>query len=80
MFQLRTWVFKPEMVTFFAELKSKDRRSPKEWEYINSAGIWLKLGLYALEMALSDEGTVDYWKEDEIETDGVDSINEGVFR
>lgn len=40
--------FKPPMETFLAEQKSKDRRLAKEWDYVNSAGIWLELGISAL--------------------------------
>lgn len=38
-------------------MKAKDRRSVKEWEYINGAGVWLETGLAAL--LLCKEGTDD---------------------
>jgi hypothetical protein len=40
--------FKPPATAFLSELKSKDRRSAKEWEYVNTAGVWLELGQVAL--------------------------------
>jgi hypothetical protein len=40
--------FKPLATAFLSELKSKDRRSAKEWEYVNAAGVWLELGQAAL--------------------------------
>jgi uncharacterized membrane protein YgcG len=40
--------FKPPATAFLSELKAKDRRSAKEWEYINAAGVWLELGQAAL--------------------------------
>ncbi|PXF40470.1 hypothetical protein BWQ96_09819 [Gracilariopsis chorda] len=49
--------FKPPMDAFTVELKTKDRRSVKEWEYINGAGVWLETGLAAL--MLCKEGTDD---------------------
>jgi hypothetical protein len=36
--------FKPPATAFLSELKSKDRRSAKEWEYVNAAGVWLDFG------------------------------------
>lgn len=32
---------KPPVDAFNSKLKSKDRRSGKEWEYVNSAFVWL---------------------------------------
>jgi hypothetical protein len=46
--------FKPPATAFLSELKSKDRRSAKEWEYVNAAGVWLELGQAAL--AIVKEG------------------------
>ena len=40
--------FKPAADAFVSELRSRDRRSAKEWEYINAAGVWTKMGLSAL--------------------------------
>jgi hypothetical protein len=49
--------FKPPATAFLSELKAKDRRSAKEWEYVNAAGVWLELGQAAL--ALAKEGDED---------------------
>jgi hypothetical protein len=46
--------FKPPATSFLSELRNKDRRSAKEREYINAAGVWLELGQSAL--ALAREG------------------------
>ena len=43
--------FKPPAEAFLSELKSRDRRSAKEWEYINAAGVWTELGVAALGVA-----------------------------
>jgi hypothetical protein len=40
--------FKPPATAFLSELKSKNWRSAKEWEYVNAAGVWLELGQAAL--------------------------------
>ena len=42
--------FKPNMDAFLVELKSKDRRSAKEWEYVNGSGVWVETGLSALSL------------------------------
>jgi hypothetical protein len=47
--------FKPPATAFLSELKAKDRRSAKEWEYINAAGVWLELGQAALALAKEDK-------------------------
>jgi hypothetical protein len=47
--------FKPLTTAFLSELKSKDRRSANEWEYINAAGAWLELGQAAVALAKEDE-------------------------
>ena len=39
---------KPENNAFLVELKTKDRRSAKKWEYVNGAGMWVDIGLSAL--------------------------------
>jgi hypothetical protein len=31
--------FKPPATAFLSELKAKDRRSAKEWEYVNATGV-----------------------------------------
>lgn len=51
--------FKPPTDAFLSDLKAKDRRSAKEWEYINSAGVWTELGLAALEVAKDQEGSIE---------------------
>lgn len=32
--------FKPPASAFLSDLRHRDRRSAKEWEYINAAGVW----------------------------------------
>jgi hypothetical protein len=49
--------FKPPASSFLSDLRNKDRRSAKEWEYINAAGVWLELGQTAL--SLAREGSAD---------------------
>jgi uncharacterized membrane protein YgcG len=44
-------LFKPPATAFLSELKAKDRRSAKEWEYVNAAGVWLELGHAAMALA-----------------------------
>ena len=51
--------FKPPVDAFLSDLRSKDRRSAKEWEYINGAGVWTELGLSALEVAKTQGGTLE---------------------
>ena len=43
--------FKPAADAFVSELWSPDRRSAKECEYINAAGVWTEMGLSALIVA-----------------------------
>jgi hypothetical protein len=50
--------FKSPASAFFRELRAKDRRSAKEWEYVNAAGVWVELGQTALDLA-RDEESVD---------------------
>ena len=49
--------FKPPKGAFLAAPKSKDRRSAKEWEYINAAGVWLELGMASRDVAATESGT-----------------------
>lgn len=49
--------FKPPVDAFLNELKSKDRRSAKEWEYINAAGVWLETGLASMTLAKEQKGS-----------------------
>lgn len=51
--------FKPPSDALLTELRQKDRRSAKEWEYINCTGVWAELGQIALEIAREDSGTVE---------------------
>lgn len=51
--------FKPPADAFLADLRSKDRRSAKEWEYVNAAGVWAELGLAALELAKTQDGDTE---------------------
>lgn len=47
--------FKPPTDAFLTELRSRDRRSAKEWEYINAVGVWIETGLTALDIAKNQE-------------------------
>lgn len=49
--------FKPPVDAFLNELKSKDRRSAKEWEYINAAGVLLETGLASMTLAKEQKGS-----------------------
>jgi len=51
--------FKPPSDAFLTELRQKDRRSAKEWEYVNCAGVWAEMGQMALEVAKEDSGTLE---------------------
>lgn len=51
--------FKPPTDAFFTELRAKDRRSAKEWEYINAAGVWAELALMSMELARTGTDGVD---------------------
>lgn len=51
--------FKPPVDAFFNEIKSKNRRRGKEWEYVNSAGIWIETGLASMTLANKKE---EAWK------------------
>ena len=51
--------FKPNSDAFLLELKAKDRRSAKEWEYVNGAGVWVETGLAALDVAKRSESCKD---------------------
>lgn len=48
--------FKPPMDAFAVELKARDRRSAKKWEYVNAAGMWIEAGLAGLQLAKESEG------------------------
>jgi hypothetical protein len=47
--------FKAPATAFLSELDAKDRRSAKEWEYINAVGVWLELGQAAMALARNRE-------------------------
>ena len=49
-------LFKAPLDAFAVDLKSKDRRSAKEWDYVNGAGTWLESGLAALRLAREGTG------------------------
>lgn len=49
--------FKPNKDAFMVELKSKDRRSGKEWEHVNGSGVWVEKRLISLEGAKEFQGT-----------------------
>jgi hypothetical protein len=36
--------FKPPASAFSSEFRAKYRRSAKEWEYVNAAGVWVEWG------------------------------------
>lgn len=40
---------------YFLPRKTTSGRSSKKWEYLNSDGVWKKMGLIDLEMAMKDE-------------------------
>lgn len=46
-----TRYFKPLADALLSELKSRDRRSANEWEYVNAAGVWTESGVAAFGMA-----------------------------
>jgi hypothetical protein len=48
--------FKPMHVSLYDQLSAKDRRSGKEFEYLNAAGTWCQLAHAGL-LRLKDEGT-----------------------
>lgn len=47
--------FKPPPDAFLSDLKSKDRRSAKEWEYVNAIGVWTEICRSAMEAAKTTE-------------------------
>lgn len=51
--------FKPPADAFLADLRLKDRRSAKEWEYVNAAGAWADVAMVSLEVARAESGTVE---------------------
>lgn len=51
--------FKPPGDAFLTEMRSKDRRSAKECEYVNGVGVWIETGLAAMELAKERDGSVD---------------------
>ena len=51
--------FKPPMDAFAVELKTKDRSSVKEWEYLNAAGVWLETRLAVLTKEADDSTDTD---------------------
>jgi hypothetical protein len=50
--------FKPPPTAFLSELRAKDRRSAKEWEYINAAEVWLELGQAAMSLTRASDETM----------------------
>lgn len=46
--------FKPVMEDFFTEIRQNDRRTAKEWDYINYKGLWAEFGQRALEVGKDD--------------------------
>ena len=48
--------FKPPADAFLNQLRQKDRRSAKEWEYVNAAGIWAHMALIAVILAKAADG------------------------
>lgn len=53
---------KPLMDAFLTHLRQKDRRSAKEWEYINYAGVWAQVVQIAMVVAREEKGYVDEMK------------------
>lgn len=35
--------FKPPADAFLSDFRARDRRSAKEWEYVNAAGVWAEM-------------------------------------
>jgi hypothetical protein len=50
-----TEFFKTSATAFLGELRNKDRRSAKEWEYTNAFSVWLELKQAALALAKDNE-------------------------
>lgn len=48
---------KPPMDAVLTSLKSKDRRSAKEWEYINADGVWADMTITAFTIAKTTKET-----------------------
>lgn len=42
------------------KVKTKDRRSVMEWEYVNAAGVWAEVALKAFKKDRISDGTYDY--------------------
>lgn len=55
---IRMAYFKPPADALLNDLSSKDRRSAKEWEYINGTGFWVETGPAALELTKEGEGRI----------------------
>lgn len=51
--------FKPPADAFLADLRLKDRRSAKEWEYVNAAGAWTDVAMVAMEVARMESSTME---------------------
>lgn len=51
--------FKPPQDAFLNELRSRDRRSGKELDHLNAAGVRTELGLAALDVAKTYGGTIE---------------------
>ena len=49
--------FKPPVDAFFTKLQQKDRRSAKERDYVNSAGVWADIAYRALSLAKAGKET-----------------------
>ena len=63
--------FKPDADAFISELRSRDRRSAKEWEYVNAAVVWAELGLWALMVAVVQYRALQGgWKEKKLSENG----------
>lgn len=65
--------FKPFTVPFLTELRAKDCRSAKDWEYINEAGVWVEIGLTYPSVAKNSDGDIQ-------ETDRMMSFAEEIFK
>lgn len=51
--------FKPRVDAFVTSLKTKDRRSVKEWEYVIFASMWADMALVLFSLPLTSDGTDD---------------------
>lgn len=49
--------FKPPSDAFLSQLKRKNRRSAKEWKYVNAARVWADMAMVAICIAKTESAT-----------------------